>query len=92
MGGIQRGEHPQAGAAVAGLAAGGFLTRLLVAIASVSGRNDRGGLMGHPEEGLCFRYDAGLLELMCPALLDGPGFGFWSLQSKVARHPGGFAA
>ena len=92
MGGIQRGEHPQAGAAVAGLAAGGFLTRLLVAIASVGRRNDRGGRLGHPEEGLCFFYGASSYELMCPALRHGQGFGFWSLQSKVARHPGGFAA
>ena len=92
MGGIQGRQHSQAGAAIAGFTAGRFLTRLLVAIASVGGRNDRGGLMGHPEEGLSSRYDAGILELMCPALLDGPGFGFWGLQSKVARHPGGFAA
>ena len=74
MGGIEGREDAQAGAAVAGFAAGWFLTRLLIALAAVGGGNDWGGLLGHPKEGLSTRYDVRYSELMCPALLDGPGF------------------
>ena len=74
MGGIEGREDAQAGAAVAGFAEGWFLTRLLIAIAAVGGGNDRGGLLGHPKEGLSTRYDARFEVLMCPALPDSPEF------------------